>query len=286
MRDDLVDIILCFDENIYTEKWLSNFQEFLCNHFPGGWLDNLVLYQESKNKKHPVDLSRKNSIYEKITEHESEKGPLYYELIEKYGGNDRVFGWATFKGKDDSLILSVVFDEQGFRVSSGRWLWGNLIHIELEHSSCKEENPSKHYENLFELLVKNLSPIFGRANLKSEFDAKNIQETPAFMAIGSDVSRYLPGLYWGNYYGEKYVDLIGKDVLLSSSAHHCLETDQGVLVYLGESPLDWDSPEYKAREEKVFEEYGNRYIFARDKDNKTQAPDFGLPELPKHPRFS
>lgn len=123
--------------------------------------------------------------------------------------------------------------------------------------------------------------------MTKEWNAKNMELERGARAIGGDISRYLPGLYWLNFFGEPYRKLIGKERLLSAPAHEIVEVDAGVLVCLAERPESWDSPEYKAVENRVLDHLGREYFFDRnDTERKTVAPDFGLEPLPPHPRFT
>jgi hypothetical protein len=52
---------------------------------------------------------------------------------------------------------------------------------------------------------------YGRCCVKEEFDNSNLDRTNGGLrAVGLDVSKRLPGFYWGNYFGEYLCDVIEK----------------------------------------------------------------------------
>ncbi|NJK52743.1 MAG: hypothetical protein HC936_07795 [Leptolyngbyaceae cyanobacterium SU_3_3] len=85
----------------------------------------------------------------------------------------------------------------------------------------------------------------------------------------------IPGLYWLNYFGAPYINLMQRERLISAPAYEVFENDGGVLVALDETPLNWQDESYKARERQVIEHLGSQYFFNRNEpERKTIAPDF------------
>jgi hypothetical protein len=98
--------------------------------------------------------------------------------------------------------------------------------------------------------------------------------------MGGDASRHLPGLYWLNFFGKPYCDLMGRERLLSAPVAEVLEMGDGILLRLADDPRKWSSLEYKAAERRVLEHIGSQYFFLKDQPNrKTIAPDFDLSPL-------
>jgi hypothetical protein len=85
----------------------------------------------------------------------------------------------------------------------------------------------------------------------------------------------LQGLYWLNFFGAPYVDLIGRERLLSAPAYEVKAVGDGVLLVLDSDADAWQSEEYQRREQHVIEHLGKQYFFSRhDPERKTVAPDF------------
>jgi len=92
------------------------------------------------------------------------------------------------------------------------------------------------------------------------------------------VSRALPGLYWINYLGPPYVELIGRQRLLAAPAWSVRALGDGVLVQTDEVPELWDSAGYRERERRIMHHLGPAHFFAKDQaQQRLLAPDFGLP---------
>lgn len=113
-----------------------------------------------------------------------------------------------------------------------------------------------------------------------EYDSKNMsREGGGVQAIGIDVSKYLPGIYWLNFFGKPYRVLIGQERLLTCPAQSVQQLDDGVLVSLSTDPTEWDSSEYRDRERRVIEHLGNQYFFDRNnREQSTVAPPFVFPK--------
>jgi hypothetical protein len=84
----------------------------------------------------------------------------------------------------------------------------------------------------------------------------------------------LPGLYWLNYFGAPYLELIGKSRLLTASAE-VMEVGEGVLLALDRSPSSWQEEAYMRKKAEVMQHLGQVYFFdPAHPDGKTAAPVF------------
>jgi hypothetical protein len=130
---------------------------------------------------------------------------------------------------------------------------------------------------LFRALCEHLSPWHGIAQMLDEFYAKNIShEGGGTRAVGRDISRYLPGLYWLNFFGRPYRDFIGRERLLTAPAHEVKELDSGVLLSIHKDAKAWNTLAYQAKEEQILQHIGHEYFFSKSDPNRTTtAPDFG-----------
>jgi len=196
-----------------------------------------------------------------------------------------VFGSAELRGSNDSLILVVGIDQYVFWPIGDIWIWANDVTFQLCRARVDGMDAVAWSRRVLEQLCAALSPPHAYAHMLEEFDAKNIShEGGGTRAVGGDVSKALRGLYWLNFFGRPYRDLIGRERLLSAPGHEVTEIDDGVLLSLHENPRAWDNPEYRATERRVLEHLGPQYFFSKEEPNrKTVAPDFGLPPLDPGP---
>jgi hypothetical protein len=224
-----------------------------------------------------------------LTHAATSRGRVYEEMVRKYGRgpNERLVGTVEVRGGKPPVILIVRMDELAFAPSSGCYHWGNSICVQLANRDVDGELCT-FARRLSLRLWKELDAWFGHVRVSDEWDAKNmIIDRGTVMAIGQDVSRYLPGLYWLTFFGQPYVDLIGRERLRICPAFACEECGNGIAIQIAESPCDWSEAAYSAAEQRAREHLGPHYFFDRARpDRPTVAPDFGLPPLERHPRFS
>jgi hypothetical protein len=129
------------------------------------------------------------------------------------------------------------------------------------------------FQSLFSQIVKEMPIDYGHAQNTAEWDSRN--QNSKGNCIGINWKQHLPGLYWLNYFGEVYCDFIGRKKLLSAPGKWIKELRNGVIVALGDSPNEWDSPEYRERYAAVEAHLGKEFFFdIRDPKRKTRAPEF------------
>lgn len=134
-------------------------------------------------------------------------------------------------------------------------------------------------EGFFSEAVERLSTRYGCGYDKREFEAKNlVQNVSGISAVGVRLGAAIPGLYWMNFFGAPYLQMIGPDRFSSLPAESATRTTRGVLIKLGENPGEWQTSEYKSVERQVIGHLGSQYFFDReDPEKATRAPDFRRP---------
>lgn len=153
----------------------------------------------------------------------------------------------------------------------------NHVAIEIGGLAAVEGvSPDKWALAFFEDAVGCLSPRYGNARLEDEFARKNlVDDQSGLRAIGVRLEVSLPGMYWLNYFGDPYVDLLTDSGLLSVPAPLVKRAGRGVIVGLADSPFSWDSDVYRERERQVIAHLGTRYFFDRsDPARQLLAPRF------------
>lgn len=102
-----------------------------------------------------------------------------------------------------------------------------------------------------------------------------MSDPPRVEVVGCDFGRFLPGVFWRNFYGRRYRQLIGDDRLRSAPAENVTATDNGVLIALAGAPGMWDTPEYAVSEETVRAHLGAELFFSKAEPGRlTIAPDW------------
>jgi hypothetical protein len=172
-------------------------------------------------------------------------------------------------------------------VPMGRaWQFGNDIVFQLHGQHVEGEAIEDWIRMVIEDVVEQISVDYGYATTREDYWQKNMStEAGGLRAVGRDISRYLPGLYWLNYFGHLYVDLIGRERFRTAPASDVREIGGGFLVSLAQRPSEWESGEFRTRSERVLDHIGREYFFSRaEPERATRAPRLPIPivRVPSH----
>jgi hypothetical protein len=153
----------------------------------------------------------------------------------------------------------------------------NKVTLETYGLSSVEGEPlSLWARSMVEAISCLLPTRYANAYLDKEYAAKNrVHDEEGVRAIGPNLADGLPGLYWLNFFGAPYVELMGRQRLLSAPAYEVKPVGDGVLIALDSTASAWQNPEYKKREQEVIEHLGKKFFFSRhEPDRELVAPDF------------
>ena len=68
----------------------------------------------------------------------------------------------------------------------------------------------------------------------------------------------LRGIFWANFFGPEYVQMFGRDRLLSAPWYKTEDLpDSGLLLLISESPFDADKPDYQERKKQIYAHLGD-----------------------------
>lgn len=102
-----------------------------------------------------------------------------------------------------------------------------------------------------------------------------MSDDPPIRPVGRDFGSFLPGVFWLNWFGAPYTDLIGRRTLNSVPGAHV--GSQGVLVQRGPAPKLWDTPDQRFHESEIRRHLGADLFFSEaDGDQKGRAPAWNL----------
>jgi len=261
---------------LHDEGRLDYLQRLLVEMAPE-WSAGLHI-RRRRQERELLDLSVPGVLAKAVRERAMERGDLFQQLTKQLADSaPRVFGQAEFAGSDPSLVVVVSVDENILSRAGDKMVWGNRIALQVGRSTVNRVPAVTWGRRAFEALCQNLSPQYGHAEIFAEYEAKNIShEDGGTRAIGLDVGKHLPGLYWLNFFGEPFCTLIGAERILAAPALETRRIDRGVLVALANDPIAWNTSEYKLVEARVRDHLGHQYFFSRDQvDRRTIAPNFG-----------
>src|SRR5258708_8910196 len=268
MSKTALDAELVFDRFLGDTNVLSVLGSALARKAPR-WSTGLYI-RKSPKERVLVDVRDSGAISKAVLETAGERGPTYRALVSRYNkGDERIFGSVEFGGSTADLVIVVGVDEKPLSRIAGRLLMGNHITVQVRKSKIEELDAAAWLSELFVELCRNTSPVWGSVRDDKEYWTKVMTESPVVSAIGRDFGKYLPGLFWMNFFGKPYVKLIGKSRLASTPSVTVQEVDEGLCLKLYEDPFKWSESLNRKSEEKALQHIGVQYFFQKE----NQAPE-------------
>jgi hypothetical protein len=110
-----------------------------------------------------------------------------------------------------------------------------VISFEVTHSFFKSQNEKARFIEIINRMIKITKPMF--ANIDDIGNSLNIMED-----MGEDIyqlDKYVPAVFWGNYFGKHYADKIGREKILSFNGHRVEELKNGgIYIQISPQPLN------------------------------------------------
>lgn len=240
------------------------------------WSSKLRLWREP-NDQRAIDMGLRGALKSAVLEAIGERGSTYKRLAERFGEppQDRVFGSAELRGTGPELVVIVAMDETVLGTLGARQVFGNRISLQVRRPRVEGRPSDQWMREAFEKVCSDLSPAWGSAGDPAEYWAKVMIDAPRIEAVGRDFGRYLPGLFWLNFFGSRIRDLVAEDRLRSTPAGRLAIVDDGVLVEVAPDPMAWETPEYARSEASVRDHLGTGLFFSKDlSDRATVVPDW------------
>jgi hypothetical protein len=261
-----MDINICvyFGGCILNRAFFNELQN-ICRSAAPKWSSGLHLWPP-EDQDGPVNITGNDGLYNAIVSEVSTKGPLYCKLAQELGdgGGELLSGMFEFRGASKSLILIVTVDSRRFIRIGEKWLWGNSIALQVRRAKVDGVDSISWVNAVFTELCSRLDPWYGHAHFTQEYDAKNIStERGCTRAIGVDIAKSLPGLYWLNFFGKQCVARMGIRRVKSVPAQRVLPAGNGILIGLSEDPRKWDTRKYKDMEADVLAHLGKQFFYSR-----------------------
>ena len=272
-----LDLELVFDRFLDGDAF-----EILAQRLRGllpSWSRDLRVWR-SRQEPLPIDLRTPASLGSAVTTDATARGELYHRLVERSGPPvfDRRFGSAELRGSSPALTMVISIDEMVASPMGPRTALGNRVVFQVRRSTIERRPSDGWVHQAFVELCGALAPAWASAQHPGEYWAKVMSERPSIQAIGRDVARYLPGLFWLNGFGRPYADLVGEQTLITTPATDVVEVEGAILIVRGESPYDWSLPATRAIERRIVDHLGADLFFDRSHpDRPGRAPAWATP---------
>lgn len=264
---------LVFDRYVGSGGDLDTLQAAL-REFAPRWSSKLRLWIGHKDQW-PIDVNHVGALKSAVVCAAGERGATYRGLVERQGRPplERLMGSAELRGASPELVMVVSIDEMVLSPLGAKKKLGNSLVLQVRRPKVEGRTGEVWLREAFETLCCELSPAWGSSHHVAEYWAKVMSDPPRVEAIGRDFGRFLPGLFWLNFLGGPYRELLGDDRLRATPSGYLTALGDGVLVALGNDPLAWDTPEYVSREQQVRDHLGAELFFSRaEPDRPTIVP--------------
>lgn len=257
------DIKLVFDRFIGGDDTIGVLHDVLLER-AAEWCKALRVYEGPRNQR-PVE----NGLREAVLAAAGDRGELYQQLIDRYGpgpGGERFFGTAELRGEGAALTVVVRIDEDPFARTGGALKMNDGIAVQVRRARVEGQPADDWAVETFRELCVRTRPAWGAVYTTGEYDRKVMSDGPETRALGYDFSRYLPGLFGVNFFGPRYVELIGRERLLGAPCARADELQQGIIVVLDDG---------SEAEKRWLDHVGERFFFVKGKDaRETVAPEW------------
>lgn len=265
---------LVFDRFIGGDD-LDVLQSLLADLAPR-WSSKLRLMRSPKDQQ-PINVGDSRALRSVVTAAAGERGATYRALVERHGPppHERLAGSAELRGAGPELVVVVSLDEMVVSPLGARKQLGNSVALQVRRPKIERRDADAWLFDTFESLCSALSPAWASAGHAAEYWTKVMSDGPRVEAVGRDFGRFLPGMFWLNFFGRRYCELLGSERLASSPAARVVAVDDGVLIGLAADPLTWNTPDYAADEQKVRDHLGVELFFSKaEPERLTVVPDW------------
>lgn len=172
----------------------------------------------------------------------------------------RSHGSVHFVSNDESENLHVHFDDWTLSPSQLGKRIGNSVSIEKEF----DQSHSQISEVVCQLCLGFFDGSFfdyGFVCSTEEFLEKNVdQSNGGQRAVGLDASKYLPGLYWGNYFSDRLRERMPR-VGDKLRGYDSIQLSNGLLLIGTDEPCNWNKPENLADTSTAIKHIGEQFFF-------------------------
>jgi hypothetical protein len=267
-RPTYIDAEIVLDYSLTTGSGLDGLQEVLLAAAPL-WCSRLRVW---KSRRHQVeiDAQQPGALAKAVRAAASERGPTYRALVERYGRPpfERCSGSAELRGAGPELTVVVSIDEWITSPLGRTKSLGNRIALQVRRPKVEGCAGHAWLRETFETLCARLSPAWGHAGHPAEYWDKVMSHEPRIEAVGRDFGRFLPGLFWLNFFGRRYRQFIGDERLRSTPAERVAVVKEGVLVALGSDPRQWNTPDYARAEKQMRDHLGPQLFFSKTEPDR------------------
>jgi hypothetical protein len=272
-----LDVRVYFGALLLDREMLGTVQQ-ICAELAPSWSSKLHVY-DSPHGAPQVPIGAPDALFNATKTEVTEHGPFYKKLERRFGlpKHTGISGMVELRGGNSSITVVLSVDKRRFLQVGDIWIWGNHISFQLRAKRIEGRSAAEFAEILFNELCSRLPVWYGHAEETKEFDAKNIsREGGGMAAIGVDISKALPGLYWLNFFGRHVVEEIGREKFAAVSAFSKKTIGDGIMLRAIRDPSGWQEPGQAEAEMNVMSTLGEQYFFLRSEPFRNTRSPFNV----------
>jgi hypothetical protein len=256
------------DAEIVFDRFLSDadlavLQDELVRLAPK-WTTRLRVWRGPRDQR-PIDPADPEALGRTVLAAAGERGATYRYLVAEHGRGpaERLTGSAELRGAGPELVVVVAIDEIVLCTLGECKLFGNRIALQVRRATVAGRPGATWLAEVFETLCTRLVPAWGQAGHAGEYWAKVMSQSPRIEAVGRDFGRYLPGVFWLNFFGPAYTTRIGPGRFAALPTEFVTSVATSRLVRLAADPLMWTTPDYIIEERRIRDTLGRDHFFEK-----------------------
>lgn len=225
-----------------------------------GW----IVEGEDRSDATVIDLGESERLLNLLNEEKARSEANQKRLARAIGTVSpfmRTLGSIHLARQDEEIHLH--FDKFPFSERAHMWKFGNSLTIRIFESSrssllgkLKELYDSCDFE-------------YGYVCHPDQYRDSNISVDNGEKAVGLDFSRYLPGLYWGNFFSDRLCQLIGLTSSRQIEGHQLLRLKRGLFMCNLMSPDSWELPDFRRSATAARNCIGEEHFFDKEFPNRS-----------------
>lgn len=149
----------------------------------------------------------------------------------------------------------------------------NTLNIWVMEEYFRKQSRLAGFLKLATALYDLISPVYGYIHQTQDAISMKTVQDPRFgnTIVPTNLTKGLPGIYWANFLGKEYVELIGKQRLVSLPCNISPLNNGGYLIITSDSPLIIE----REKQLKIKKQIGDEFFYHWGKTGSIKVPGFG-----------
>jgi hypothetical protein len=251
-----------------------------------------VLYDVAEDipwpRRKTLNLDKEDALLNYAKEETDRQKPIFERWEREFG--HRLTGRPPKRETGGLFVQSrdakcwVMFDWDQLGLLPGLVMFRNSLKLRCHNSRVSSFDSRNSEDSMSRRIFSNDLFEWGHCCRGDEYSKNNMDNLcdGAHCAVGLDVSKMLPGFYWGNYFGPFLIEKIGESKFTSVPGCNVERLGHGILVTNEFPPDAWQSSEYQSNRVAAMEHLGRHFFFEKGKELKGSLfpvePIRGVPE--------